>query len=220
MKLNFWKQFVFSVVLMFACSGITIAQVITIDLTRDGGTAANPTSTGDLISGNLIGVGQTADFDVIEAGTVTDLELTIGAITTTDEGATINSALTSFGIFSSDEGGADAGRINAGESLQISFNSAVFFQSVDLSNLNTDETFSFGSQDINTNNATGADLFDFTGDGATTGLFLAAGTSITLSNTGATGTGIQTITVEAVPEPSSIVLLGLLGLGAVARRRR
>ena len=233
MKLNSWKQFISGVVLTLAFGGLTNADIV-IDFTTDSGFSAMPaTSTGDLLDGGFRDSQLPMMFDVVE-DTTQGLQIIINSISSFDSAlndadTTINGADTSFGVNSPTPpvGTESASRfdVDAAETLVFSFNQDVFIENVDLGNLTGAEEFNFGSQtgisDANTN---GSDIFDFTAGGTTQGLFLAAGDTILVEAAGPAGSsvGIQAIdvTVVAVPEPSSIAFLGLLGLGAIVRRRR
>ena len=109
--------------------------------------------------------------------------------------------------------------VDAGESLSFTFSSDVNIISVDLTSLTGDEAFTFGSvTGINDANTNVSDVFTFAGGG----LFFAAGTPIFLEATGPAGTsvGLDAITLDTIPEPTTSLLIGLSGLFLVVRRKR
>ena len=237
MKFGFVKQFLCSVVLTLSFVGLTNAQSVEIDF---GDSSTTPTTTtGDSINRQLVSnvrenplvitVPESAEPEALAEALV----ITISDPTSIDPNAQLFNTSSTFGIFSNGGQGRnwfqtgnefrfDADR---GESINISFNQDVFFENVDFEGFSGSDTFAFGSVTINEGDlGNGLDIFDFTTDGSD-GLFLSADTKILLTPTGAgSEVGIQRIQVSvvaaAVPEPSSIALLGLLGIGVVARRRR
>ena len=134
----------------------------------------------------------------------------------------VNASGGGFGINSPTPpvGGENASRfdVDAAESLEFAFNFDVRILSIDLTSLTGSEEFTLGSvTGINDGNTNVSDIFIFA-DG---GLFFAAGEGILLEATGPAGgsVGLMAITLEVVPEPSTAVLLALMG-GFVGLRRR
>ena len=155
------------------------------------------------------------------------LEISVIAASSFDPAnSNVNASGSGFGINSPtpDGGSENASRfdVDAAETLTFAFNQDVNFINVEFTNLSGTEEFTFGSvTGINDVNTDTADVFTFA-DG---GIFLAAGTGITLQASGPAGSsvGLEAITLEilAVPEPTSATLIafGLSGLCMVRRRR-
>ena len=211
MNLNFWKQFLSCVVLTLAFGGLANAQTSIDFTTAEAGTAS---TTGDSLDN--IDVFPANNIDVAEDSG--NLMLSIAGITGSTSTATtfLNSAGASFGIQSTNDFGTENTGFNGDESITISFNEAVVLQSVALTGLNSPtDLLSFGTDvDITQESAGDDDIFDFAGGG----LVLAANEQIVISSGGGSSNlGISSITISAVPEPSSIALLGLLGPGVSCR---
>ncbi len=105
------------------------------------------------------------------------------------------------------------------EGLILSFDTNVLLESISVGSFSsTDEVqVLVGGTTVATINSTGATSLN--------GFALSAGTSVLINTTAGTyGNGWSLnsfdVTVEAVPEPGAVMLLGLFSLGAVSRRRR
>lgn len=151
--------------------------------------------------------------------------LTISVISASSfdpENSNVNASGGGLGINSPtpDGGSENASRfdVDAAESLEFAFSLDVRIISVDLTSLTGAEEFTFGSvTGITDANTPASDVFTFA-DG---GLIFAAGEGILLEATGAAGgsVGLTAITVEVIPEPSTAMLLAMMG-GFVGFRRR
>ena len=211
MKLNFWKQFLSAIVLTVAVCGVVNAQAVPVEI--DFTTGAG--DTGDLLDGNSSGT-----FAVPEATAAgTSLNITIGGVSA---GGFIDAAGSTTGVNTS-EAGTDTTFFNVNESATFFFDQDVELLLGDFNNLSGTEFLSIttsngGNFTINDGNTNVVDNdFDF-------GTFsLPAGQTFTIAG-GSGAAGIENLSINvvpaAVPEPSSAALLGLLGLGVIARRRR
>ena len=118
--------------------------------------------------------------------------------------------------------GTEGTDFNADESLIFTFDQDVIFTSIELESLSGVDVFEVSLEGVTVpvleNTAQG-----FIDLGGLAGLTIAAGTEITFTARGDDSTTdfrIETFTVEIVPEPSSLALLGLGGLALIKRRRR
>ena len=195
--------------------------------------------TFEFFSGNDLGAAlENADDDF----TGTEAGITFVASATGPDDAVPDAASGTSGLGVNSTVTNDAGtQIDPGEtlSIQINFDPAAFSKveltNVDLGNIGDpgdggDVTFPDGSMVTFLDDATAPAGFEFnSGDNIapTTPIALVSGATLVF-NTPAGQTGgefrVQRLTLHldpiVVPEPSSLGLLGLLGLGIVARRRR
>ena len=165
-----------------------------------------------------------------------ELQLTIESVSSNLPNSTVNGSFFQFSmflppasIFGVDSGGptvADTStqfESDLEEVLEISFNQDIFIEQIDFDGLGVDETFSVGAVNIVSTETDFDGIFDFTAGGTSDGLFLSADDTIFLRASGAgasVGLDAITVSVAAVPEPSSLLgLLGFAGLFAVKRRR-
>ena len=126
-------------------------------------------------------------------------------------------------------GGTESSDINPGEGFTFTFDRDVTFTEIELESVVATDTFTVSVDGIDLLSTTGDDSFiDDLGTLGTTDI--AAGSEITFLAGGDVSNGsfrIETFTVHAkevetpaVPEPSSLALLGLFGSVAMIRRRR
>ena len=208
MKLCFFKRFLCGVALTLVVGGLANAEIVPIDFTTSFN---SPATTGDLLD-NQFSLGDAPEtFDVVEDTTL-GLTITIESITSNSTtGASIEAANASFGITGGSFSSAGDTQLNAAgdESITFSFNQDVVFVSAFFSSFTSADEIDFGGVTI-TEALSTDDVFSFTGANS---LALAANTPITIE-ADASNFGLATITVDvaAVPEPSSLALLGLLGL--------
>lgn len=206
------------------------ADMVEIDLT-DSGSATGIQTTGDLIDETNTTSGEfPLAFDVV-SDTEKGLELIIASISSFDSAANpddteVFATNGSFGINSPtpDGGSENAARfdVDAAEILELGFNQNVLILSVDLVNLEGNEEFNFDGVIITDGDTSGSDEFDFTVGDTSPGIFLAEGDTIFLQAVGTAGTsvGLDGITVQVVPEPSSLLAIASVAGLFMMRRRR
>jgi len=111
--------------------------------------------------------------------------------------------------------------VDLSETLTIAFSQGVTILGVKFNSFTGSETFSFGGISIADGDADGSNNYVFTGGGLTVG----ANVGVVLEAGGPTGSsvGIESITIDdvtAIPEPSSVAMLGVGGVLMWIRRRR
>jgi hypothetical protein len=137
---------------------------------------------------------------------------------------TFNKTTSGFGINNS-ESGDDTDAFDDGEFMTISFNSAGTFQSIEFDRLGS------GTDDTGDLSFDGGAVFNFDGDSnnpLAINTIFSTNQIITLEHTGdlspdsgtnTRGFGLEKITVNVVPEPATIAMLGLGGLIALLINR-
>ena len=129
----------------------------------------------------------------------------------------LNATGTSLGINGASDTDTDAFESAFGQFATFSFNQAVSITQLDFTSFdNTGEVFNFGGVVINNGDLSNGttDVYDFV-----VPFEITANTQFTIQATSGT-IGIEAMTLTAVPESSSIALLGLGGLATLLRRRR
>lgn len=129
----------------------------------------------------------------------------------------LNATGTSLGINGASDTDTDAFESAFGQFATFSFNQAVSITQLDFTSFdNTGEVFDFGGVVINNGDLSNGttDVYDFV-----VPFEITANTQFTIQATSGT-IGIEAMTLTAVPESSSIALLGLGGLATLLRRRR
>ena len=221
MKCNFLTccSLVFFAFFAAGISGQAKADIVFF--TNDNPDTGGPSTGGLLDSGANIFDDLPLTVDVVE---IPGLTLTVNSGTSFDSGAEINGSGASFGVNSATPvgGSENASRFDADadESLTISFNQDVSILNADFSSFTGTETFLFGGVTIGAGDVDGSNIFTFA-DG---GLDVPAGTGILLAAGGDPGASVGLISVDivttAIPEPTSLAMLGLGSMLMMARRRR
>ena len=121
-------------------------------------------------------------------------------------------------------GGTESSDINPGETFTFTFDQDVFFTEIELESVVATDELEVLVDDVSIATFVGDDAF-IDDLGALGALTITAGQEITFAADGVVATSsfrIESFTVEtvAVPEPSSLALLGLFGSMAMIRRRR
>lgn len=205
---------------VLALAGSASAATIIVDMTTSGATGAaldNGTALTNLpfsvTVDEAVGVSETAG-----------LQITMASGSSFDSAnSTVNGAGGSFGINSpTPSGGSEnAARfdVDASELLTVSFNQAITLTAVQLTSFSGTETFSVGGESFGDSDADSSNNYSFSGGG----LSFAANEDIVIFAGGDAGASVglvsMTIETQAVPEPSSALLLGFGALGLAVRRR-
>ena len=181
---------------------ITLVDILAPEFENDGtGTFVR---TGNIISGNNTTIGG---------------QQALGINNTTLSNAQFDAQSTSG------NNGTESSDINADESLIFTFDRDVEFTSIELESFGGPDAFEVSVNGTLIEGGLGDSDNTGSGLGALEGLTIAAGDQITFTVTGnddTTSVRIETfeVHVKAVPEPSSLALLGLIGGVAMVRRRR
>lgn len=197
------------------------ANADVIFFTNDAPVTAAPSTGGLLDTGTNISTDLPLTVSVVE---IPGLFLTVDAATSFDPSSTtINASGTSFGLNSPTpaDGTENASRfdVDAEESLTFSFSQDVTILNADFINFTNPETFSFGGVTITQPELDASNIFTF----ANGGLVVPANTGILLEAGGPAGSSVGLVSIEivtAIPEPTSLALLGFGSVVMIVRRRR
>ena len=193
------------------------ADIVMIDLTNSGPTGVLLDNQPDTIADGLGPI-------VVQEALGTDADgLTVTLTgTTTAASGTFNSTGSTFGINSA--GADDSQRLDGdlSETVFFAFNEDVEITQIDFTSFGADsEILLNGTELLTSGNVVNFDpgVFVITaGDTFSIEAISVAGTSG--SDVGLQSITVRVVTSTGIPEPTSLGLLGFLGLGIVARRRR
>ena len=225
---------------IFAMPTIVSADIVLFDFNNGGvvgaaeDNAGDPSAVGDTITVGglqltLVGTetpeyvaGPAGGPAFVESGTtLTNGNLSIGG----QNALGINNLSINNGNFDMIGGGTESTDINPGESFTFTFDQDVSFTAIELESVVATDEFEVLVDGTSVFSTVGEDAFvDFSGS-ALNDLTITAGQEITFAADGNVSNGsyrIETFSVhvQAVPEPSSLALLGLFGSVAMIRRRR
>ena len=187
------------------------------------------------VSVNLTSAGLGADLDEIAFGdtpagpfavpgipglSITVIQVIDGNAASDNED--LNATTTSLGINDSLTGDdTDAFDSDRGESATFQFNQDVTIHFIDFANFASGEEFSFAGLVIGNDDLTNgtSDTIDLDTEPGFSPIAIAANTDFSVFATSG-NIGLQAISISAIPEPSSVALLGGIGLLGFVRRRR
>ena len=136
-----------------------------------------------------------------------------------DPNAEINTSGTGIGIDSPGFDDVDGVEVDNGDQLTFTFNQAITVTEVDFSGVVDGDSFVFNGQNLTQANLTSGDTYI-----PGTPFTIAAGAPVIFAETAGNGITLQDITVlgsgAAVPEPSSLAVLGFGSVLMMVRRRR
>jgi hypothetical protein len=169
----------------------------------------------DTFTFDFRGSGGSFDFDAPTGQITTNgITLSFSAYDAEDPLAELNS-VSYLGVNSNDD--TDTDTVEIGQSISILFTSSIY-NSINLQNLGVGAWTSgdAGYYQVNTDSVVSLT----SGENAVVPNLAVLGKTLKFASTEGNGLGFNTITVEAVPEPATISMIGVVGLMMLLVRRR